>query len=185
MGDDFPWATDALALYRVIEVFVEDYLSTYFAGDTAIRDPEIQAFWRTVQSASASVGIPALSRQNLVDLLTQFIWCVTGMHEAVGSVVEYVTNPTFMGTKIRPGTEMSDVQASMQCLLIIGLTGLQMPSLMNDFSQVCLDQNGRDAFARFQDNLAALSATIDKANKTRRWPCNSFNPRFLESGVAI
>jgi hypothetical protein len=80
---------------------------------------------------------------------------------------------------------MSDVQASIQCLLIIGLTGLEMPCLLNDFSHVALDEAGREAFAKFQSDLRDLSRQMDEDNKRRRWPCNTFNPRLLETGVAI
>ncbi len=96
-----------------------------------------------------------------------------------------VLDPTFMSTKIRPGTEVADVQASVQALGIIGLTGLRMPKLLNDFSHVCLDDPGREAFATFQTQLHALAAQIDRDNQRRRWPCNTFNPRFLETGVSI
>lgn len=185
MGDAFPWATDALALYEVIYDFVADYVDVYFAGDAVTRDSEVQAFWESVQSASDTVGIPALTKDHLLDVLAQFIWCVTGMHEAVGSVQEYVIDPRFMGTKIRPGREMSDVQASMQCLGIIGLTSLEMPKLLDDYGHVCLDAKGRACFDRFRKELVSLAECIDVANLNRRWPCNTFNPRFLEVAVAI
>ena len=185
LGDDFPWATDALALHEVIHDFVDDYVSLYFAGDAATRDPAVQAFWATVGGATPDLGLPALTRDALVDLLAQFIWCVTGLHDAVGSVIEYALDPTFTATKIRPGSEMADVQASIQCLLIVALTGLEMPALMGDFTQVCLDDAGVAAFRRFEAALSTLADRIDAANQRRRWPCNSFNPRHLETGVSI
>ncbi|GDX83413.1 hypothetical protein LBMAG42_52240 [Deltaproteobacteria bacterium] len=185
MGDDFPWATDALALYNVILAFVEDYVSRYFAGDALVRDPEVVAFWASVRSATATIGIPELSRDDLVGMLAQFIWCVTGLHEAVGAMLEYAIDPTFVSTKIRPGVEMADVQASMQCLAVVGLTGLRMPQLLNDFSHVCLDEGGAQAFATFQTNLEALADRIEAANLTRKYPCNTFNPRYLETGVSV
>ena len=185
MGDDFPWATDGLALYQVTHTFVEDYISQYFAGDTVARDPQVKAFWAAVRAAAPGAGIPELSRVTLVELLAQFIWCVTGLHESVGALAEYLSNPAFMGTKIRPGREVSDVQASFQALLIGSLTGLVMPGILNDFSHVCLDKAGAQAFDRFQVELHALATRIDEANKTRRWPCNAFNPRFLECSISV
>jgi len=185
LGEDFPWAVDALALYEVIHDFVDDYVSRYFAGDALTRDPAVKAFWDMVGAATPDLGLPAFSRDAVVDLIAQFIWCVTGLHEAVGSVIEYALDPTFTSTKIRPGAEMADVQASIQCLLIVALTGLEMPSLMGDFSQVCLDEQGVEAFKRFEVALGGLSDRIDAANETRRWPCNAFNPRHLETGVSI
>ena len=185
MGDDFPWATDALALYNVIFEFVEDYLSRYFTGDAAVRDAEVIRFWESIQGATPTIGIPALTVENLSGMLAQFIWCVTGLHAAVGAMLEYAIDPTFVSTKIRPGREMADVQASMQCLAVVGLTGLQMPKLLNDFSHVCLDGGAVEAFAKFQENLVLLADKIEEANKTRKFPCNTFNPRYLETGVSV
>ena len=105
--------------------------------------------------------------------------------EAAGAVVEYVVDPTFVGTKIRPGAEASDVQATMQGLLIMGLTGLRQPALLGDFGHLALDEEGRGAFARFRAELAALADEIDRKNLTRRFPYNGFNPRNLESSVSI
>ncbi len=185
MGDAFPWATDALALYNVMLAFVEDYVGRYYTGDALERDPEVIAFWDSISKATATIGIPPLRRANVVAMLAQFMWCVTGLHEAVGVLLEYAIDPSFISTKIRPGREMADVQSSMQCLAVVGLTGLRMPALLNDFSHVCLDRPGAEAFGSFQRELVALSERIDRANETRKYPCNTFNPRFLETGVSV
>lgn len=50
---------------------------------------------------------------------------------------------------------------------------------------------GREAFQRFHDNLVALATQIDEANvrrpadPERPWPCNTFNPKVLETDVCI
>ncbi len=194
MGDRFPWATDALKLYEVIRAFVVDYIELYTHGADVMDDVHLAGFWSHLDTLPPTVRFPTRSKGSLVDVLSQFIWSVTGMHEAVGTVHEYVLDPTFMGTKIRAGAEMADVQASMQALLVMALTGLQMPQLMDlgDAAGVFdADHRGRDAFARFHDALAALSADIDAANVRRKadperpWPCETFNPRYLETGVSI
>lgn len=194
MGDRFPWATDALKLYEVIRAFVVDYIDLYTHGADVMDDVHLVGFWNHLDTLPPTVRFPTRSKESLVDVLAQFIWSVTGMHEAVGTVHEYVLDPTFMGTKIRAGTEMADVQASMQALLVMALTGLQMPQLMDLGDAAGIfdgDHRGRGAFARFHDALAALSADIDAANVRRKadperpWPCETFNPRYLETGVSI
>jgi hypothetical protein len=194
MGDRFPWATDALALYEVIRLFVLDYLAAYDLEARMADDVELIAFWAHLNTAPASVRFPPRTPKGLEDVLAQFIWSVTGLHEAVGTVHEYVLNPTFMGTKIRPGVEISDVQASVQALLVMALTGLEMPALL-DLGEAegiyGVDDRGRGAFARFHTALVALAAQIDEANARRRldperpWPCDTFNPKVLETGVSI
>lgn len=194
MGNRFPWVTDALALYEVIRAFVVDYVDAYATDEQVMADVELIGFWDHLNTAPATVMFPGRSKAALIDVLSQFIWSVTGMHEAVGTVHEYVLDPTFMGTKIRPGIEIADVQASMQYLLIMALTGLQMPKLMDirDAAGVFdADMRGRAAFARFHARLAALSGLIDAANVVRLadperpWPCQTFNPKNLETGVSI
>lgn len=193
--DRYPWVADALALYNVIRAFVVEYIDLYAPTDEALEgDVAVVAFWSHLQSAPPTVKFPGRSKAAIVDLLAQFIWSVTGLHEAVGTVNEYVIDPTFMGTKIRPGAEMSDVQASMQYLLVMALTGLGMPRLMDvgDAGGVFdADHVGRGAFQRFHDALVKLAAQNDDANRrrlrhpTRKWPCETFNPKNLETGVSI
>ena len=193
--DRHSWVADALALYNVIRAFVLEYIGLYAPTDEALEgDVALIAFWSHLQSAPPTVKFPGRSKAAIVDLLAQFIWSVTGLHEAVGTVNEYVIDPTFMGTKIRPGREMSDVQASMQYLLVMALTGLGMPRLMDvgDAAGVFdADHVGRGAFQRFHEALEKLSAQNDAANErrmshpSRKWPCETFNPKHLETGVSI
>lgn len=194
MGDRFPWATDALKLYEVIRAFVVDYVGRYTTPEALMDDVHIIGFWNHLNTAPATLRFPGRSPEAVVDVIAQFIWCVTGLHEAVGTVHEYVLDPTFMATKIRPNTETADVQSSMQCLLVMALTGLGMPRLMDvgDAAEIFdADHRGRDAFREFHAALEALSAEIDEANARRRadperpWPCDTFNPRNLETGVSI
>jgi hypothetical protein len=193
--DRFPWLADALALYKVIRAFVEDYIGQYSKDAPVEDDAAIMEFWRYLYTAPATVKFPDRSSKDaLIDVLAQFIWSVTGLHEAVGTVNEYVVDPTFMGTKIRPGKQMADIQASMQYLLVMALTGLGMPRLMDvgDAAGVFdVDHRGKQAFRRFHDALQALSEQNDAANRrrmahpTRPWPCETFNPKNLETGVSI
>lgn len=194
MGDRFPWMTDGLALYDVIHDFVDEYVSAYATEEQVVADMELNAFWSHLSTAPRTVMFPARSRAGLIEVLSQFIWSVTGLHEAVGTVHEYVLDPTFVGTKIRPGTEIADVQASMQYLLIMALTGLQMPKLLDIGDAAGVfdgDMRGRAIFGRFQAQLLALSERIDVANARRLadperpWPCETFNPKNLETGVSI
>ncbi len=194
MGDRFPWATDALALFEVIHRFVTRYVASYASDSEIMADTEINGFWSHLNTAPATVMFPSRSPEGLIDILAQFIWSVTGLHEAVGTVHEYVMDPTFMGTKIRPGQEMADVQASMQYLLIMALTGLEMPALMDIGDAQGIfggDRRGRAAFASFHAELSELAGHIQAANQRRAadperpWPCETFNPMNLETGVSI
>ena len=183
----FPWAEDALSLYEVIHRFVTDYVEAYLTEASVLKDNQFRDFWATIEDAKTFNKMPDLSRDELVNVLAQFIWTVTGFHEAVGNVMEYAINPTHMGTKIRRGATMADAQASFQSLCIVALTGLKMPALMNDFRHVLPDDGkGRPIFVKFQDDLRQLSEEIQLRNSTRGdWACHTFDPQYLETGVSI
>jgi hypothetical protein len=67
-----------------------------------------------------------------------FIFHVAGMHHVVGNVAEYLIHPDFASIRIRPGSEVADVEASHYGLLVAILTGLKTPKLVNDFSHLLL-----------------------------------------------
>jgi hypothetical protein len=194
LGDACPWWTDAVALHEVLHAFVDDFVGQYAADDHAVRgDADLAAFWQALQGGR--IGLPVeLSRQALVDVLAWFAWTVTGLHEAVGNVIEVILDPTFAATKIRPGREEGDVQSSLQAMIVVALTGLEMPQLtqLGEAERVFgADRRGRGAFARLQQALAALSARMDAANARRAadpvrpWPFRAFDPRNLETSVSI
>jgi hypothetical protein len=68
---------------------------------------------------------PLTATGQLIDVLAQFMFTVTGMHSQVGSVVGYLVDPSFMGSKIRADVQGSDVQSTVQLLNLAALTGLQ------------------------------------------------------------
>jgi hypothetical protein len=55
--------------------------------------------------------------QVLVEVLTGFIVLVTGVHNQVGNVADYMMDPRFVSAKIRPGKEVSDIQSTFAGLV--------------------------------------------------------------------
>jgi hypothetical protein len=58
--------------------------------------------------------------------VTELIFSVTGRHELVGSIVEYLTSPVGLAPKLANGTVEPDVQSHAQALVIIALTGMRL-----------------------------------------------------------
>ncbi|MCB9751375.1 MAG: hypothetical protein H6713_15470 [Myxococcales bacterium] len=87
--------------------------------------------------------------------------------------------------RVRHGLPQPVLRRRHEPDLLVALTGLRMPSILGDYSHICLDERGADAFRRFQKTLVALADRIDEANARRRWPCDLINPRYLESSVSI
>ena len=41
LGDAYPYATDGLALYSILETYTKDYLSIFFPGESVVQDPPV------------------------------------------------------------------------------------------------------------------------------------------------
>lgn len=60
--------------------------------------------------------LPTLTRDALGDLLAELIWNVTGNHEMIGSIVEYLTVPNGLATKLVPNKDEADIQSFAQAV---------------------------------------------------------------------
>jgi hypothetical protein len=188
LGDGYPYATDGLALYDILQTYVEEYLDIFFPGDAAIHDPAIRAWWQGAVAFAPTLNLGPLNRRRqLVDLLAQLLFTVTGFQAQVGAVVQYLLDPAFITAKIRAGTQMSDVQATVQVLNLTALTGLEQPPLIGDYTHIFLEEH-KDrtlaAFERYQRALLRLSAEIERRNEHRDQPFETFNPAFLDVSVS-
>lgn len=63
------------------------------------------------RSILPDTGFPLLSGKSVViDVLAGLLIHVTGVHNHVGNVADYLFDPTFASAKIRPGLEVADVR---------------------------------------------------------------------------
>jgi len=188
LGDKYPYATDGLALYGVLQTYAQDYLDIFFPGESVVQDPAVRAWWQGFVELAPTLGLPPLNRASqVVDLVTELMFIVTGMHAQVGAVVPYLLDPAFLTCKIRAGSRMSDVQATVQVLNLAALTQLEQPAMIGDFTHLFLEAH-RDravaAFERYQKALAQLSRDIEGRNQHRDQPFQTFNPTFLKTSVS-
>jgi hypothetical protein len=199
----YPYYEDLQAYYKVVEKFVGSFLNIYSDPQNqqtgSMRpylheDPDVSRFWEHIhQGAKMShithKGWGELNRDKLSEMLTLFIVAVTGMHQHLGNVAEYLVDPTFLTPAIRPGGSMNDVQKSVQGMAIAVSTGFVMPSILDDFTHLLLHDEHYEAvlkvYEQFNQDLRRLSHEIDERNKVRKWPCNAFNPRFLTTSVSV
>ncbi len=132
-----------------------------------------------------------VGKRDIIELASSYIFHVTGVHHTVGNVAEYLMAPEFASGRIRPGREISDVEASMYALLSAVMTGARAPKLMQPegFTHILLQDEHhnatREVFLSFQRNLTALSREIDAMNEKRHWPFYGFQPSRMLSSVSI
>lgn len=188
LGDSYPYATDGLALFAICEKYAQEYIDLYFPNETIAQDPDVRRWWQHLMNAAPQTGLsPLACRQQVVDLVGQFIFLVSGYHAQVGAIVQYAIDPTFMGGKVRAGSERADIQATIQLLTLTALTGFNQPKLLDDYTHVFLAQHHEEAsgaFQRFQAALFQLGRDIDARNEQRDLPMRTFHPALLDSAVS-
>jgi hypothetical protein len=188
LGDAFPYATDGLSLYDILQTYTKDYLSIFFPGESVVEDSAVRAWWQGIVSLAPTLGLGPLNRaQQAIDLLTQVMFTVTGFHSQVGRVSPYLLDPAFLTCKIRAGSQISDIQATVQVLNLCALTGLEQPPLIGDYTHLFLERDKESvvaAFHRYQQALVKLSHDIDERNKLREQPFQTFNPTLLNVSVS-
>ena len=188
--DSYPFGQDSIDYWNVVEKFVYEYVDVYYLDDASVlADRELVEFWDGLRVTRDS-KIPQLSgKKVLVRVLTHFIFGVTGVHNHVGTIADYLVDPRFTSAKIRPGREVADIQATFQGFNIALMTASKMPKLLNNFTHLLLDDEHLKTttaiFNGFQDDLKRLSELIDERNKRRTMPCNAMNPKTMLCSVSI
>ena len=108
----------------VVNRFLTQYINVYYPDDNAVlTDVHISQYWDSLSTTVASVrantasvnggggGLGELKgKEDLIEKLSFFIWHVTGFHNHVGNVADYLMSANFGGAKIRAGRSESDVQ---------------------------------------------------------------------------
>jgi hypothetical protein len=74
-------------------------------------------------------------------------------------------------------------------LVLTVVTGLRMPGLLEDWSHIIEhDEYYRENlknYRSFKRELRELSRKIDSLNKTRNYPFESFNPKYMECSTSV
>jgi len=184
----YPYATDGLALQRICCEYVENYLDIYFPGESVVSDTAVQAWWRQLETTAPQAGLSNLkTKEQVVNLLGQFIFAASGYHSQVGAVTQYVLDQSFMGAKVRVGSEFSDIQSTVETLTLNAATGLDEPKLLDDYTHIFLELHNEQAvevFRQFQNALIALGGEIDSRNESRSMPMRTFHPAELDAAVS-
>ena len=189
LGGKSAFVQDHSELWKVMRAYVAGYCGIFYPGEALANDPAIRKWWTACANFYPQLHFPPLNTsEDVIDLLTVFVYEGSAAHEHVGAVAEYVEDPEFLTSKIRKGRTVSDVQSTYQLNLIMAATGLKQPPLLGNYKHLFLDKRRPEAeavFDGFQADLQALSRKIDRRNETRAHPYQSANPAYLESSVSI
>ncbi|ETV93292.1 hypothetical protein H310_12720 [Aphanomyces invadans] len=180
-----PFHQDGLDYWAIVFSFVSKYIDLYFADDAAIAgDTDVVNFWTYVTSVSP-VPLPPVSKASLKDFIAQGIFLVSSMHNHLGTIAEYVSDPAFCPSAWVEGDHAAPPGNAVRLALIMTATGFTQPAITEDFSHVMLDNAAKDLVRTFTADLFKLIDVIDARNTTRVQPFQSFNPKTMEMAVSI
>jgi hypothetical protein len=194
-----PLSCDGELCWRTFEKYVKSFLSIFYKSDeSVVADSQVVAFWESFDTQfDSSWHLPKLSFNSLVTLVTDLMWWVTAGHEFHGSIVEYLTSLSGIMPKLQDGKDVPDVQTFTQAMIIISLTGLRTPPLMDDWThlfrvsswEASQQQAVLDTVRQFQVDLGECADEIEHRNVVRERNGGkkvvAFNPRILETSVSI
>jgi len=197
MEKQIPLCTDGLPVWNAFLKFFESYVDFFYPEESNITtDVDLRRFWLNVDlkgefDARKPYGLPQLSKKALVEYLTHLAFTVTAGHELNGTIVHYLLSPKAGAFKLRPEKDEADIQAFVQDLILIGLTGAPRPKLMEDWLHLLPNKSEvKTMYTNLTGDLMKVSAKVDKANETVPCPgrpkiCQSFNPKHFETSVSI
>jgi len=182
--DLFPMALDGLEYYQIVYKYVHDYVNIYYKNDGAVEhDAQIQEFWKKLTDLFPC-KLPSLSKDALIQYITQFIFTVSGWHSQAGNVSAYFRDPAFAAPACPEGLLMSyPPMTFIQTLIAVGTAG-NMPQVTDDWSHLMLDDESKKVLSIFRQELIELSKVIDSRNE-KRICYNNFNPKYIHSSISV
>lgn len=207
----FPYRSEGLAYYKIVEEFVTEWIA--HAGTEQVFDEQGKAFYQDIVNSTENLAyqVPAeFNEKNLIAVLTQFIFTVTCFHEMVGTIVDYTEKPSYAGYRTLSSSSKSanqkngddghenhdnqenvvDLQSYLSAAVITASTGVQMPALVDRFENFFgigegVPQWERPVWDAFQEQLHVQSKKVQKADKARRFECKTFDPAHFECSISV
>ncbi|RHY81244.1 hypothetical protein DYB37_012326 [Aphanomyces astaci] len=180
-----PFHQDGLDYWHIVYKFVANYVDLYYPSDDDVAmDVDVGKFWRYLGELSPA-PLPDLTKSHLKDFLSQGIFLVSSMHNHLGTIAEYVSDPAFCPSAWVEGELSARPGNAVRLALIMSATGFTQPSITEDFSHIMLDDNAKALVKTFTADLYAQIKVVDARNANRVQPFQSFNPKAMEMAVSI
>ena len=178
-----PFHEDGLDYYNIVHKFVSDYVDLYYKSDSDL-DAGVHSFWKS-WSDNLPGHLRPLNLDGLKDVVAQTIVIASGHHNQVGTLGEYITDPTFAPFSWVEGElSATPFNALMMPLVYIG-ANLDQPRIMEDFSHVMLDDKAKAVCHAFTADLQKFVDTVEGRNTKRVRPYSCFNPKYVEMAASI
>jgi len=186
---------------NVFAEFVDNYINLYYKNEEdIINDVQLNSFWKRLLELfdrHIESGRPLIPRKltlkNLKDVLSNFIFRVTGGHSQAGDAVATVLDPSCVNIRVAlfddkdvDQTLVAPFQASSIVCAVTALTALPVPKLVTDVSGIfASDSKAQKLYRTFLSKLNDLASNIAVENANRKWPCENFNPLYCNISTAV
>jgi hypothetical protein len=181
----YPFGQDGMDYWNAVRKYVTEYIYLFYSNEQKLHaDNEFVEFW-TQLSATFPGGLPPLLLPNVIEVLTEFIFYVSGIHTHVGSLGAYCRDPRFAAGCVGEGqTQAFPQHLYTQVALTVGTAG-QMPRMSQDWSHLLPNKEAMGVWRKFHEEMCELQTTIEARNKSRKHPFNNFNPEYIETSIAV
>ncbi|EQC28007.1 hypothetical protein SDRG_14279 [Saprolegnia diclina VS20] len=180
-----PFHEDGMDFWTIVRGFTGEYLNLYYESDEDVtRDASTQAFWAFLDK-QLPTPLGALSLESLKDVVAHGIFLVTAMHNHLGGIAEYVSDPAFCPVSWVEGELAGRPGAAVRTALIMSGTGYPQPSILEDFSHVLLDDAAKAVAHRFTTSLQSFVMVVEARNAQRVLPYQGFNPAVMDMAIGI
>ena len=196
MKEIMPLYKDGFDYWRITEKYTRSYIELIYPDEITLQnDSEMVDFWRQIHAQSFFVEEKPLTRNQLIEYLTNFVFGVTGLHELFGNIAEY--SPYLFPGKVKKDCHVSDVQTFILEVCLMSITSAKMPLLISDwwdggiFSGMSFPPEPNQIeklhanYNSWQQELAGYSIEIERRNNLRDQPFNAMNPKYLDSSVSV
>ena len=194
----FPYGNHSSKLFKCFEQFVANFIGHTYKSDQDVQeDNDLQGFASDLHSqVKGSKFYPPetyTTKNDVVKVISTFIFNATGMHEYVGSISEYIDHPRKMGFRLREGSNSVDFQSWVVGMLLFTVTTVPMPKLLGEFEN-CYGQGLSDKeyeineWKKCLESLKDLSKELQEENthaENLKHPFRSFDPEYLECSVNV
>jgi len=195
-----PFYADGLLLFRALHGLVQGYFDLFRdrwcdQDDDALTDSGLVALEHDLASTLAAANYQGdyytgrKTCSQAAERVTAALYTVTAYHRHVGQAGDFAIDPEVAAFSWREGERSSRPMQALITSTVAAATAVPKPKLDEDFSHVFegmhREGQARALWAKFRDELHAVSQTVRERNARRTVPYYRADPSIVECSVAV
>jgi len=202
---EVPFFEDGKLLHEAVAAYASSYVQELYGTDSRecskkLRKDEsvgrfVSSFFQYSDPATPnfwpnSFRFGGSSCEALIQMLTEFLFLVTGFHRHVGTVFDYFRDTSFVATAWAEGELRARPKHTLLMQLLAATTNAHLPKVMGDMSHLYEDSGKLLGVWRgFHANMTLVQEEIEKRNVERLRKGNlefhQMEPKHIDHGVMV